>query len=151
MAVERLLRFTLGRESFGLRLRDAGSLVNLAAASRVPLAPEAIAGVADVRGRVVTLVSLPRLAGLPDEPGVGRRAVLLATPWEHLAIEVGEQVDLLSTDLDRARPAEQSVERAATAFRGLLTAEGVLLNLIQPAALAAACERRVRERFRLAG
>ena len=150
MAAERLLRFNLGPESFALRLRDAGSLVNLPEASPVPLAPEEIVGVVDVRGRVVTIVSLPRLLEMPDHRPGTRRALLLAAPWEHLGVEVGEEVDLLTTDLE-SEPASPRSGRDASPVTGVLTTEGILLNLIDPAAVAAACERRVRERFRLAG
>ena len=135
MAEERLLRFTLGRETFALRLDDAGSLVNLPGRSRVPLAPREIGGVADVRGRVVTLVRLTRLADLPDDAGPSRRALLLAPPRGHIGLEVDHDV-------------ENGAGGEELPFRGLLTAEGVLLNLIDPEALADACQRRVLQRFR---
>jgi purine-binding chemotaxis protein CheW len=153
MPAERLLRFPLGRETFALRLPDACYLAEVDLPAPVPLAPPEIAGLAEVRGRVVTLVDLAQLAGVEASPVPRRRALILAPPRSHLALLLpGHEVDLVVTDLSRAREQDPAGEEAATRpSRGWLTEEGLLLNLVDPEAVASLCSRRVQERFAARG
>jgi purine-binding chemotaxis protein CheW len=146
MPASRLLRFPLGREHFGLPLAEALHLADVGPPTPVPFAPGEIAGLADVRGRIVTLVDLARVAGLPPPARRVWRAILLAPPRSHLALLVADEVDILVTDLERATEQGPEISEAgARPVRGVLTEEGLLLNLVDPTALAEACDRRVRK------
>jgi purine-binding chemotaxis protein CheW len=152
MPAERLLRFPLGSELFALRLEDAQHLAEIDPPTPVPLAPAPIAGLADVRGRIVTVIELARLVGLPPPERSRRLALLLAPPRGHLALFLGDSVDVLVTDLARARLEEPAGEDAESRpLRSLLTEEGLLLNLVDPAAVDSLCDHHVRESFRRAG
>jgi chemotaxis signal transduction protein len=153
MPVERLLRFPLGREHYGLRLADAAQVTEVEAAAPVPRVLEEIAGLADVRGRIVTLVDLARLVGHPEStPRTGGWALVLAPPRDHLALLVGAEVDILGTDLELARELEDDAGRPQHRLtRGVLTREGALLHLIHPESVASLCDRRMRDYVRRAG
>jgi chemotaxis signal transduction protein len=152
MSADRLLRFPLGAEVLGLRLEDAQYLAEIDPPAPVPLAPPEIAGLADVRGRIVTVIDLARLVGLPAPSRTRWLALLLAPPRGHLALLLGDTVDVLVTDLARARLEETGEEGSGRRpLRSLLTEEGVLLNLVDPLAIDRLCDHRVRESFRMAG
>jgi len=152
MSADRLLRFPLGTELFGLRLADAQHLAEIDSPAPVPLAPPEIAGLADVRGRIVTVIELARLVDLPPPTRNRWLALLLAPPRGHLALLLGDTVDVLVTDLAAARIEEAGGEGpGGRPVRSLLTEEGVLLNLIDPIAIDRLCDHRVRESFRMAG
>lgn len=152
MSAERLLRFPLGTELFALRLEDAQHLAEIDPPAPVPLAPTVIAGLADVRGRIVTVIDLARLVELPPPARNRRLALLLAPPHGHLALLLGDKVEVFVTDLTRARGAEPGREGGEMQpLRPLLTEEGVLLNLIEPAAVNRLCDHHVRESFRMVG
>jgi purine-binding chemotaxis protein CheW len=71
----------------------------------VPLAPPEIAGLLNLRGRVVTAVSLRRRLGLADSEGNGRRmAVGLEHRGEAFGLLVDEVGEVLKLDPDEMQP-----------------------------------------------
>ena len=61
-------------------------------------------------------------------------------------------MEILVTDLARARVEESGGEEPdRQPLRPLLTEEGVLINLIDPAEIDRLCDHHVRESFRMAG
>lgn len=61
---------------FGLPIAGVHDVFIANAITRVPLAPPEIAGLINLRGRVVTAVSLRRLLRLPDAPDTGELTVV---------------------------------------------------------------------------
>ncbi len=57
---------TIGSQLFGLPIRRVQDVFMPERVTRVPLAPPEIAGVLNMRGRIVTLIDLRRRLGLPD-------------------------------------------------------------------------------------
>jgi purine-binding chemotaxis protein CheW len=57
--------FRIGKERYGLPLAAVREVVEPATMSRVPCAPPAVLGIMNLRGRVVTVVSLASLLGAP--------------------------------------------------------------------------------------
>ena len=56
---------TIGEQLFGLPIRRVQDVFMPERVTRVPLAPPEIAGVLNMRGRIVTLIDLRRRLGLP--------------------------------------------------------------------------------------
>src|SRR5258705_13460245 len=70
---EPIITFEARSEWFGLMARDVREVARLRGVRPVPRAPEVIAGLAEVHGRIVTLIDLDRLipagGGGPDYKG----------------------------------------------------------------------------------
>lgn len=66
---------------FGLPIAGVHDVFITTEITTVPLAPPEIAGLINLRGRVVTAVSLRRLLKLPDQPDTGE--------WTVVGVEVG--------------------------------------------------------------
>ncbi len=101
--------------------------------TRVPRAPAAVTGVMNLRGRVVTVVELRQLLGLPDGSTPSGRVVLLDRGRRDLG--------LLVTDVDGI----EAVERVSTApgktvpaVRGVARLRGQAVTVLDPEGLDSA-------------
>lgn len=68
---EELVTAVIDRQLFGFPIRRVRDIFIPAQLTRVPLAPTEIAGILNLRGRVVTVVSMRRYLGLPDRADGG--------------------------------------------------------------------------------
>ena len=95
--------------------------------SRVPRAPEAVRGVMNLRGRVITVVDLRALLGLPDAGAACQKVVLLDRGRRDLG--------LLVTDVDGIDSIEKVSPAPGThvpAVRGVARLKGWAITLLDP-------------------
>src|ERR1700728_2316727 len=71
------LTFRVGSRLYALPADDVVEVVRTPQFARVPNAPQALAGLANLRGVVLPLVDLRTLLGLDEAPERGARTVLL--------------------------------------------------------------------------
>jgi len=151
---EPIITFESRAEWFGLKAGDVREVARLREVRPVPRAPGVIAGLAEVHGRVVTLIDLDRLlpAGeestfdSPTRPDAEPEAfgIVLSLPYEHLGILVRSGVDVAKA------PEEQGSEPAGDAswLRARLQVGDRLLNLLSLPALVSRVEDTIRRGFR---
>ena len=108
----RFLVFQLAERMYALPAETVAEVIRIPATARVPQAPRALIGVANLRGAVLPVVSLGALLELEGEPGAASRAIVLdgVAP---VAIVVDAIDALVSIDAERleTRSAQLSVER----------------------------------------
>jgi len=150
-----ILTFETRSEWFGLMASDVREVARLRGVRPVPRAPEVIAGLAEVHGRIVTLIDLDRLipagdgaaeATAPGRPGaVGSDAfgIVLALPYEHLGILVRSEVDVESVP-DQVEPPPGG----ASWLQARLPIGERLLNVLSLPALVSRVEETIRRGFR---
>lgn len=119
----------MGKERYALPLPAVREVVvPPGALTRVPRAPEAVMGVMNLRGRVVTLISLAQLLGLPRVPHDGEgRVVLLEKRRRALGLWV--------TDVESIEPLERisAVHPAPReALRGVARLKGWAVTVLDP-------------------
>lgn len=91
----RLCVFTLGPARFAVPVTSVREVMVIDDVTSVPRAPAHVLGVANLKGAVVTLVSIEPLLGRPPRPARrGARALVLADPALRVAVVVDEVVDL---------------------------------------------------------
>jgi len=154
--LEPIITFEARSEWFGLMARDVREVARLRGVRPVPRAPEVIAGLAEVHGRVVTLIDLDRLLpageapGAPDPPHptpTGDRdefGVVLALPYDHLGILVRSDVDVAAATEDVETPPGG----AASWLQARLAIGERLLNVLSLPALVLRVEETIRKGFR---
>ena len=100
------VRFRLGGQSCCLPLADVAELADLPSPVPVPGAPATVLGLAELRGRIVTVLDLACLMGLGSTRwGDRTSAILLAPPWSHIALLAEGPVEIAAeTGTERARP-----------------------------------------------
>ena len=161
------VRFRLGRQGFGLPLDQVREIVTAGSITPVPLAPSVIRGLANVRGRVVTLIDVATVFQRtlpPVRDAVERLALILAPPWGHLGVYVHSPVEIgqaiaeestlsVSAAAGKAHAAEAGAEMEASGRLGgpavaLATVSGEFVHMVSARELVAFCEARVLEGFR---
>ena len=126
--------FRVEKERYGLPLAAVREVVVPPARfSRVPRAPAAISGVMHLRGRVVTVVELRQLLGLPDGASPASKVVLLDRGRRDLGLLVTD-VDGIEA-LERVSPAPG---KAIPAVRGVARLKGLGVTVLDPEGLDAA-------------
>ncbi|HLO65973.1 MAG TPA: chemotaxis protein CheW [Holophaga sp.] len=97
------LAFNLGGEAFAMEIRSIKEVIQYGELTQVPLMPEFIRGVINLRGAVVPVIDLSVRFGRPPTE-VARRTciVILEVPWQGGEVELGVVVDHVSEVLDIA-------------------------------------------------
>ncbi len=93
--------FTLfaGSEVFELSVQHAQTIFRIASVTPVPQGPRDVAGLVNLRGRIVTAVSLRRRLRMPDETTLQNAlAIGIERRGENFALVVDEVGDVLQLD-----------------------------------------------------
>ncbi|MGQ0505249.1 MAG: chemotaxis protein CheW [Myxococcaceae bacterium] len=123
--------FRLAKERYGLPLaavREVG--VPPPGVSRGPCAPAAVRGVINLRGRVVTVVELRVLLGIPDAGLPNQKIVLLDRGRRDLGFAVTEVEGIESIEKISAAPGKQE-----PFVRGLARLKGQAITVLDPEGL----------------
>lgn len=130
---QRVLLLELKRERYALSLDAVAGLGEPGPIRKVHGAPRAVLGLVEWRGRLLTVVDLPRLVddeGCPGAPCIVR----LGTPLDNLALYVPGSVKLAPAPLP-AKPFARTLAAAPHDPAPLLEHAGQRLRLIDPARL----------------
>jgi purine-binding chemotaxis protein CheW len=98
MAADRLLALGVGGKSFGLPSGIVREVARLPRLTRVPHAPPALLGLANVRGAVVPILSLAAL--VEQSGGGGERRVVIVDNGEPIGLAVDYVSKLVEADFD---------------------------------------------------
>ncbi len=103
---------TVAGQLLGLPISRVHDVFVVSEMTTVPLAPGEIAGLLNLRGRVVTAVSLRRRLGLGDVTDAGRRmAVGLENQGEAYGLLVDDVGEVLKLDPDEMQPNPVHMDR----------------------------------------
>jgi len=142
---EPIITFEARTGWYGLKARDVREIAQLRGVRPVPRAPALFAGLAEVHGRIVTLVDLEQVVGAVAGPSAESGfSVVLSLPFDHLGILVRTEVGVATPD--EAAP-EESEDKGALLYGRVLIGDR-LLNLLCLPALVARLEESIREGFR---
>jgi purine-binding chemotaxis protein CheW len=101
---EKLVTFKIDGQSFGIPILQVQDIVEPRMITPVPLAPSAIAGVMNLRGRIVTVINLRRCLGLEDRAESERRMSITVEYkgdlYTMLVDEIGDVCDLSRRDFE---------------------------------------------------
>ncbi|MBP7147977.1 MAG: chemotaxis protein CheW [Acidobacteria bacterium] len=131
----RLSTFSLGGLLFGVEALAVQEVIRTLPITPVPLAPAVVAGLANLRGQVVTAIDLARRLGLPPQPGApppSMHVVLKCEggPVSLLVDEIGEVVEADAAAFEP--PPATLVGPARELIRGAFKLEGRLLLVLDP-------------------
>jgi len=130
--------FEVGGRRLALDLRQVGEVFTLGYVTSLPVVSQAVCGATNVRGRMIPVISLEPLFGLPVGRLVrpGASAILVSTREGTAAIPVQRVLDVVSIPIERYEEGgEGSGPLVPGSFRGvagstpLLSAEAVLRSI----------------------
>jgi purine-binding chemotaxis protein CheW len=131
-AIGKWVSFTLAGEVFALRVHDVQEVMMAQPLTPVPLAPEHIVGLLNLRGQIMPAVDLRRwLHFAPREAGADSRLIVLKTHGESLSLVVDAIGDVLDLpEVDWRDPPDTLAARHRGSVVGICPIEGcVVLGL----------------------
>ncbi len=137
--------FTLGGEVCGLPISTVRDVLDQVVVAPVPLAPAAIAGHLNLRGRIVTAIDLAERIGSAtsnDHPAARRTAVVVEQGTTLYALLVDEVREVLPVEADEVGPVPAWLPpRWASLATGVVKRQGELLVLLDPERILSIGER----------
>jgi len=123
----------IGGQLFGLPILRVQDVFVPERVTRVPLAPPEIAGVLNLRGRIVTLVDLGRRLGLsPSERGGPAMAISVESRGESYGLMIDSVGEVLKLDDKTREPNPLNLDPALTRVSaGIHRLEDQLLMLLE--------------------
>ncbi|MDA0661990.1 MAG: chemotaxis protein CheW [Proteobacteria bacterium] len=132
IASEKLVTMKIDNQLFGIPILQVQDIVEPRMITPVPLAPSAIAGVMNLRGRIVTVINLRRCLGLQDRNDQERRMSITVEYngdlYTLLVDAIGDVCDLPSRDFE-SPPATLS-EKLRQLCTGIFRLKGDLLVVL---------------------
>tara|TARA_R110002167_G_scaffold23597_7_gene83765 strand:- start:2524 stop:3069 length:546 start_codon:yes stop_codon:yes gene_type:complete len=99
--VEQFLTFMLQGEVFGLNIRPIKEIIEYGKITKVPMVPDYVRGVINLRGNVVPVIDLPvRFGWPPSEDGKRTCIVILEVENDDEIINLGIVIDSVNEVLD---------------------------------------------------
>lgn len=117
IAEERLLTLGIGGQRFGVPSALVREVARLPKLARVPHAPPALMGLANIRGAVVPVLSL---ATLVEQPAGGERRVVIVDDGEIVGLAIDEVSQLIGVG-DAAEASVRTLDIAALIARSIPT------------------------------
>ena len=134
--LQQYLTFKLGGKLYGLSILNIKEIIEYGEITEVPMTPEFISGVINLRGNVVPVIDLSqRFSGKSTELTNRTSIVILEVKNDDLVIEIGVTVDMVNEVLDihpeEIEPAPTLGNQIQTNFiSGMAKVEGTLLILL---------------------
>jgi purine-binding chemotaxis protein CheW len=104
--INRIVTFFAGESLCGIDILDTQEIIKPTDITPIPLAPESISGIINLRGSIVTVIDLNRRLGFTEaaEPGLdpAHRIVILRVQGESIGMlvdAVGDVIDVTAGDL----------------------------------------------------
>jgi purine-binding chemotaxis protein CheW len=111
--------FRLGSARYALPMAEVAEVGRWAPPTRVPGAPDWVAGLANWRGRVLPVLDLRRLLGAPTAPADTRTRLIVLTTRGFSAGVLADSVDGVRDDLpEKVGPPPATLDAAAAALLG---------------------------------
>lgn len=152
-ATTTFVHFELEGERLALALADVREVARVARYTPVPRAPAIVRGVANIRGRVVTLLDAHVIYGAPgvaaaDATAPGQ-AVVFAAPRDHLALYVRARVQIgRGQEAEMEAGVRPPADASAAPGGRVVRFEDGIVTMISASALAEHCETKVLDRYR---
>jgi purine-binding chemotaxis protein CheW len=128
----------VGDQLFGLPIGCVQDVFHVGAITPVPLAPYEVAGLLNLRGRVLTALCLRRLLRLPAAPDINRMVVGIELGGESFGLLVDKVGEVLSLPIADGQPAPSNFDPRWARFASSVywLAEGLLVVLDVEAAIS---------------
>jgi purine-binding chemotaxis protein CheW len=100
----------LGKQLFGIPVEKVQDVLNPQRITKVPLSPAEVAGVLNLRGRIVTAIDLRVRLGLPKDENVSKaRSVVVEINGDLYCLLVDSVGDVLTLPEDRFAPVPENL------------------------------------------
>lgn len=125
------IEMTVGKEYYAVKIEEIQEIIKMQTITEMPHCKHYLKGVINLRGKVVPVISLRNLFGLPDEEYTKATRIVVV---HHLQESVGiivDQVNRVTTYSDIQMPPEQVGRVNGAYFTGIGIQENHLVGLLK--------------------
>jgi purine-binding chemotaxis protein CheW len=101
---QELITAAVGDQLFGIRVLAVQDVLGPQTLARIPLAPAAVAGALNMRGRIVTAIDLRERLGLPRADRSRSMSIVVDHKGELYSLLVDEVGEVLAIDTEQLEP-----------------------------------------------
>ena len=136
--INRIVTFFAGESLCGIDILETQEIIKTTQMTPVPLAPDTISGIINLRGSIVTVIDLNRRLGLSEESGftdpVSHRIIIVRIQEESIGLVVnaiGDVIDIAPGDLAPPPGNIQGIQ--GRCFKSVLRHEQGLISILDVA------------------
>lgn len=130
-APKQLSTFKIAGRLYGIDVRSVQEVVRPMKMTAVPLAPEFVKGLINLRGQLATAIDLRNLFHLPNSDNIDSMNVVCQTGGSAVSLLVDEIGDVIEIDPDVLEPAPPTISRDIKKFMtGVCKVSDSLLSVI---------------------
>jgi purine-binding chemotaxis protein CheW len=147
-AAREFVTTTIACQLFGIPVQQVEDILAVQRITRIPLAPDWVAGVLNLRGRIVTAIDVRRWLGLPrSERHATKMSIAIAHDSELYSLIVDDVGDVLTCPTDAIGPNPPTLDLAwREVSMGVARLDGALVVVLDARKLIASARRDDAER-----
>jgi purine-binding chemotaxis protein CheW len=132
-----LTTFNIGDACFGINILNVQEINKLTQVTRVPLSPEYVKGILNLRGQIITVMDIGIRLGLPSQcETMHQRNIIVRFENESIGLLVDSIGDVLRTERENIeKPPANVVGIQGQYFEGVLKTEKLLISILNLAVL----------------
>ena len=124
----RALRFSLGAETYAVESKHIREVFPLPPLTPLPCVPPFVRGIINVRGRIVSIIDLKSILGLPDtELSPSCSVIILQSKGNEFGLLADEISGLSAIPISSIQPSLPTLTEVRAEFLWGVTAEGLVL------------------------
>jgi purine-binding chemotaxis protein CheW len=116
---EQYIEMTVGNESYAVKIEDIHEIIKMQAITDLPHSKYYVKGVINLRGKVVPVVSLRNMFGLPDEEHTKATRIVVVNHQEEAVGIIVDQVNKVTTYPEVEPPPVQIGNVSGAFFAGI--------------------------------
>lgn len=131
-SLQQIVVFRLGNQEFGLEIGQVKEIIRLTEVTPMPNVPEAIAGMINVRGKIIPVVDICRYLGLtPTALEPTARIIVVNVGGVLVGLQVEAATDVIRVAGDTLEPASEILAGASlTSIKGVFNLNERLITLV---------------------
>lgn len=123
--------FKIGKGNYAVPVLDVQEVIKPQKVTSIPLAPDYIRGLINLRGQIVTAISLRKLFGLEDDLTKDHMNIIIRSGEHLFALVVDEILDVIDVDQNTFEQTPSTLnENIKRYIHGIYKLEGNLLILL---------------------
>ena len=113
---DQIVIFRLGEQEFGLEIEQVREIIRIATVTPMPHTAAAVAGMINVRGKIIPVVDMGEYLGLPPaKPGLIARIIIIEAAHIMVGLRVDTATDVLRVPSGSLESADEIVGRGGLA------------------------------------
>lgn len=116
---EQYIELAVGTETCAIRIEEIHEIIKMLSITDIPFSRPEIKGVMNLRGKVVCVMSLRSLLGMPDEPETRATRIIVVRYREEYIGLIVDRVNKVTTYSEIHRPSEGHGHYREAFFQGI--------------------------------